>query len=219
MEKSANKSKGGLKWKILIPSISIMLVIIALLTTLAMIDLNNAFDTDIENTKSGFDKNLIIAVESIICSLNRNQENFDSLVKDGVMTKEEADTAAYEAAKNIVRWARFSTEPGNPKHQNDGYFWADMSDGTCIAHYQHYEADIKDEANFDENGILIPRNRWDTQDRNPVDSKKTYYVREVLQNAGKFTEFYTNHPDDLDGAYLKRSYTLKYEPYGWWVST
>jgi methyl-accepting chemotaxis protein len=199
--------KASLKLKTLIPIAAIMLAIIVALTVIAMINLNNAFNDDERHVREGFDTNLKIAVDTLVSSLQVNHQRY----LDGLATYDEV----YEDAKDLVRWARFSTSDG---HVDDGYFWADMADGTCIAHYQHYEADIK---NVKEGETLVPRNRWDTLDRNP--ETPTYYVRTLLQQdfrqTGGITEFWTNHPDDLDGAYLKRSYTRKFEPYGWFVST
>ena len=201
------KAKAGLKRKTLIPIMSVMGAIIISLTVLAMVNLNNAFNDDELHIKESFDTNLTIAVDTLVSTLNENHQRY----VNGEATWDEV----YEDAKNLVRWARFSTSKG---HKDDGYFWADMEDGTCIAHYQHYEDDM---AELKEGETLVPRNRWDTLDRNP--DKPTYYVRNLLQQdfskTGGFTEFWTNHPDDLEGAYLKRSYTRIFEPYGWYVST
>ncbi|MCL1806756.1 MAG: methyl-accepting chemotaxis protein [Oscillospiraceae bacterium] len=199
-----NTVKTGLKRKTLIPIISIMVAIILSLTIVSMINLYNAFNDDERHVKEGFDINLTIAVETMISLLDQNHKLHMSYAQQGLMTQEEAYNAGYEAARDMIRWARFST---SPNHKDDGYFWADMKDGTCIAHYQHHLDGTE------------PRNRWETLDRNPVESEKKYYVREIIQNAGKFTEFYTNHPDDLDGNYKKIAYTLYFEPYQWFVST
>ena len=74
----------------------------------------------------------------------------------------------YEEGRNIVKFTRFSTDG---TETDDGYYWADMPDGLCVAHYQ--------EAND-----MV--NRWDRLDRNPAGA--TYYVRDLIKHVTHISE-------------------------------
>jgi diguanylate cyclase (GGDEF)-like protein len=59
--------------------------------------------------------------------------------------------------------------------------------------------------------------RWDWQDQ-----ESTYFIREFIRSGdagGGYSDFYFGKPGDEAGSYKKRGYTLKFEPYGWYVST
>lgn len=84
----------------------------------------------------------------------------------------------------------------------NGYFWADTADGTCVVHYRP---------------DLVGQKRIDDKDE-----KGTYYIRNIIaagnREDGGYTEFYYTKPGK-GGTYLKRVYTEKFEPYGWYIST
>ena len=104
-------AKTGLKRKTLIPIMSVMGAIVISLTVLAMVNLNNAFSNDEHHVKEGFDTNLTIAVDTLVSALNQNHQRY--------LKGEASWDEVYEDAKDIVRWARFSTSKG---HVDDGYF-------------------------------------------------------------------------------------------------
>lgn len=110
--------------------------------------------------------------------------------ESGEITKEEAR----KNAESIVRDTRY--DGGN------GYFWADTSKGVCAVHMNpEYEG----------------RERYDEKDM-----KGDYYIRKLLENGSKsgggYTDFYFTKPGQ-DGMFAKRAYTLKFEPYDWYIST
>jgi len=158
---------------------------------LAIIELNSAVQRDIDSTRAGFDSNIKIAVETVVSALQANYQQY----LDGAITADDA----METAKKIVRDTRYSSAPDK---QSDGYFWADMADGLCVVHY-----------NPANEGAM----RWDSQDK-----EGTYYVRNFIKQGdagGGYSDFYFGKPGDENGSYQKRGYTMKFEPYGWYIST
>lgn len=136
------------------------------------------------------------------------QDEFDSVIRtsvDGLIGALDANHQRYldgeiskdeemETAKKITRDARYNN--------GEGYFWADTADGVCAVHMNpEYEG----------------KNRFDAQDL-----KGNLYIQNLIDagnnEEGGFTEFYFPKPGE-DGDFMKRGYTKKYEPYGWYVST
>ncbi|WP_342758583.1 methyl-accepting chemotaxis protein [Kineothrix sedimenti] len=140
-------------------------------------------------------------------SINEKEQAFDMEIKaatdslmsvlevnykryeDGQITEEEA----LEAAKTIVRDTRYNG--------GEGYFWADMADGLCVVHMNpDYEGTFRLDA---------------------TDLKGEYYIQNLINAADdgtQYTEFYFTKPGE-DGMFQKRAYTVKFEPYGWYIST
>lgn len=140
-------------------------------------------------------------------SINEKEQAFDMEIKaatdslmsvlevnykryeDGRITEEEA----LEAAKAIVRDTRYNG--------GEGYFWADMADGLCVVHMNpDYEGTFRLDA---------------------TDLKGEYYIQNLINAADdgtQYTEFYFTKPGE-DGMFQKRAYTVKFEPYGWYIST
>ncbi|GLC80424.1 methyl-accepting chemotaxis protein [Lacrimispora brassicae] len=110
--------------------------------------------------------------------------------ENGEITEQEAR----KNAESIVRDTRY----GDGK----GYFWADTSAGLCTVHM-----------NPDYEG----KERYDEQDL-----AGNYYIRNLIGNGSKpgggYTNYYFTKPGQ-DGAFAKRAYTLKFEPYDWYIST
>lgn len=109
-------------------------------------------------------------------------------------SSEITEEQALANAQKIVRDTRYDN--------GEGYFWADTADGTCAVHNNpEYEGTM----------------RYDATDLNGI-----YYIRNVItagdQPDGGFTEFYFTKPGQ-EGSFYKRAYTLKFEPYGWYIST
>lgn len=110
--------------------------------------------------------------------------------QNGEITEQQA----YDTAQNIVRNTRY--DDGN------GYFWADMADGKCAVHYDSdYEGKM----------------RYNDQDLNG-----TYYIQNLIaagnNENGGFSEYYFTKPGQ-DGSFKKRAFTMKFQPYGWYIST
>ncbi|WP_101910627.1 methyl-accepting chemotaxis protein [Marasmitruncus massiliensis] len=109
-------------------------------------------------------------------------------------SSEITEEQALANAQKIVRDTRYDN--------GEGYFWADTADGTCAVHNNpEYEGTMR---------------------YNATDLNGTYYIRNVItagdQPDGGFTEFYFTKPGQ-EGSFYKRAYTLKFEPYGWYIST
>lgn len=140
--------------------------------------------------------------------INTSYESYDNDVKTAVESLvsvlevnyerftngEISEQEARKNAENIVRDTRYNN--------GDGYFWADTSTGLCAVHMNpEYEG----------------KERYNEQDLNG-----NYYVQSFIKNGsnpeGGFTDFYFTKPGQ-EGVFPKRAYTLKFEPYDWYIST
>jgi hypothetical protein len=79
-------SKLGLRGKILIPTIALLLGTIIALVVIASTSLKNAYDEALHAEEHGFDNTLKVAVEVMISSLRANHQRY----LDGETTYEEA---------------------------------------------------------------------------------------------------------------------------------
>ncbi|MCL1828812.1 MAG: diguanylate cyclase [Oscillospiraceae bacterium] len=169
----------------------LMFAVISIQFLLSFIFLRTAFKQDVGYVALGFDNNIKAAVETIVSVLNENHMQYT----DGVITEEEA----LDTAKRIVRDSRYGSSIDKT---DDGYFWADMANGYCAVHY---------------NPANEGEMRWDW-----VDQEGTHYIRNFIKlgdEGGGYSDFYFGKPGDEQGSYKKRGYTLKFEPYGWYIST
>ena len=186
-----SKQKAGNQRKMQLPIGGLIVVFIAILSALSLFNLNKALTQEIMYVKDGFDNNIRIAVETLVSSLEVNRQMF----LDGDISEE----TSLEIAKKLVRDTRYSSAPDKT---DDGYFFADTAEGFCVVHY-----------NPANEGTM----RWDLQDQ-----EGTYLIRNFIMkgnDGGGYTEFYFGKMGDEGGSYLKRGYTLKYEPYGWYITT
>ncbi|MCL1806589.1 MAG: methyl-accepting chemotaxis protein [Oscillospiraceae bacterium] len=183
--------KSGLQREILLPVGALIIIIVTILSVLSLVNLNRALEKEIKHIEDGFDSNIKVAVETIISALDANHQMY----LDGYVTEE----VVMETAKKLVRDTRYSSAADK---KDDGYFWADMADGLCVVHY-----------NSANEGAM----RWNAQDK-----EGTYFIQNFIKvgnQGGDYTEFYFGKPGDEEGSYKKRGYTLKYQPYGWYIST
>jgi len=140
-------------------------------------------------------------------AITAEQQKFDSVIKtsienlisvldvnhqrylDGEITHDEE----MEAAKRIVRDTRYNG--------GEGYFWADLENGDCVVHMNpEYEG----------------QQRYDAKDL-----EGNFYIQSLIQagnEGGNYTEFYFTKPN-REGSFKKRTFTEKYKPYGWYIST
>jgi Methyl-accepting chemotaxis protein len=165
-----------------------LLLIITVLVQgiLSYVELDKAHNSTIEAVELEFDAIIKTSVDSVIGVLEVNHQRY----LDGQITKEQE----MEAAKKIVRDSRYNN--------GQGYFWADLEDGTCAVHM-----------NSENEG----KNRY-----NIKDLEDNYFIQNII-NAGNnpegdYTEFYFEKPGE-EGSFKKRAYTEKFEPYGWYIST
>lgn len=140
--------------------------------------------------------------------INASYESYDNNIKTAVESLvsvlevnyerfengEISEQEARENAESIVRNTRYNN--------GEGYFWADTSTGLCAVHMNpEYEG----------------KERYNDQDL-----KGNYYIQSFIKNGanpeGGFTDFYFAKPGQ-EGFFPKRAYTLKFEPYDWYIST
>jgi len=86
--------------------------------------------------------------------------------------------------------------------KQDGYFWADTSNGTNVVLYGNKDVEGK--------------NRWDSY------VGGVYHVRDIVTNGkkpgGGFTDYYFSRKDD-NQILAKRGYSLYFQPFDWIVGT
>ncbi|NBB90769.1 MAG: HAMP domain-containing protein [Spirochaetes bacterium] len=132
-----------------------------------------------------YDQMIKSLVESVVTSAQAIHQHH----LDGEITRAQAE----DLARVVVREATYG---------EDGYFWADSTDGTLVAHHI-----LRDSEGAD---------RFDLQDENG-----TYLIRNIISAAaqgGGFTEYW--FPKTADGEPLpKRAYSQSFEPYDWVIST
>lgn len=95
-----------------------LLSTIGLMTVIALLFINYAYDRVLEVTMEKADVTTKIHVESLVSSLEMNYKLF----KDGKIS----EAQAIENAKNLVRNTRYN--------DGSGYFWADLADGGNAVH-------------------------------------------------------------------------------------
>lgn len=91
---------------------------IVLMTIIAMLFINFAYDRVLEVTMEKSDNTTKIHVEALVSSLEMNHQSY----KDGKITENQA----LENAKNLVRSTRYNS--------GAGYFWVDLADGVNAVH-------------------------------------------------------------------------------------
>jgi methyl-accepting chemotaxis protein len=175
-----------LKQKLILAVGSFILVTILVQSSMSYISLSKAYDTAITVEKENMDTMIKREVESLVSVLQVNYKR----AEDG----EISSTDAMNNIKKIVRDTRYNN--------GEGYFWADMVDGTCAVHMNpQYEG----------------KSRYSEKDL-----KGNYYIKNLITAGGKlgggYTSFYFTKPG-ASGAFLERAYTMKFEPYGWYIST
>lgn len=177
---------GKLKAKIVLIFGSLIIATIFVQCLVSFIQLSKSHNAVIEAKKENFDTLIESSIDNLLGVLDVNHQRY----LDGEITHAEE----METAKKIVRDTRYNN--------GEGYFWADLENGTCIVHMNpKYEG---------------------AQRFNDQDQEGNYYVQKFIaagneQNGG-FTEFYFTKPGE-EGTFKKRGYTKKYEPYDWYIST
>lgn len=95
-----------------------LVIAIGLMTIVALLFINFAYDRVLNATMEKADDTTKIYVESLVASLEANHK----LLLDGKIT----EAQALENAKNLVRGTRYNN--------GTGYFWADLGDGINAVH-------------------------------------------------------------------------------------
>ncbi|QHI72772.1 methyl-accepting chemotaxis protein [Aminipila terrae] len=175
-----------LKTKLVVFIGFLLLITVFVQGLISYVELTKAHNASITAEQKKFDAIIQESVETLISTLNVNHQRY----LKGEITHEQE----MAEAKEIVRDARYNN--------GEGYFWADLADGTCEVHM---------------NPAYEGKKRI-----NEKDLAGNYYIQNLIkagnQNGGGFTEFYFTKPNE-DGSFKKRGFTEKYEPYGWYIST
>lgn len=95
-----------------------LVITIGLMTVIALLFINYAYDRVLEVTMEKADATTKIHVEALVSSLEMNYKLF----QDGKISEDQA----FENAKNLVRDTRYNN--------GTGYFWADLADGGNAVH-------------------------------------------------------------------------------------
>ncbi|MCL1835738.1 MAG: methyl-accepting chemotaxis protein [Oscillospiraceae bacterium] len=192
-QQDSNKNGKGasLIFRTVLPTAIILILIIAILSTMSTIFFNTAYNEVISRAEYEFDANIKTATDTLLSALKVNHQRY----LDGYLSEE----AALDNAKAIVRDTRYSS---SKDMKDDGYFWADMADGLCVVHY-----------NTANEGAM----RWNSKDL----EGNLFIQEFIKQGdaGGGYSEFYFGKPGDESGSYKKRGYTEKFAPYGWYIST
>lgn len=154
-------------------------------TAFSYISLSKAYEEAVAVARNGFDSVIKSETQSMVSLLQDNYQKY----QEHLITEQQAA----ENAKRLIRTTRYGT---------DGYFEADLADGTCVAHMtQTYEG----------------QKRLEFKD--PVGN---YYIKNIIaagnHGDGGFSEYYFAKPGK-SGLVFKRAFTLKFEPYGWYITT
>ena len=164
----------------------LLLITVFVQGLISYVELTKAHNASISAEQQKFDEIIRNSVETLISTLDVNHQRY---LKEEITQEQEM-----AQAKKIVRDTRYNN--------GEGYFWADLKNGTCEIHMNpEYEG---------------------KQRFNEKDLEGNYFIQNLIkagdQDGGGFTEFYFTKPNE-DGSFKKRGFTEKYEPYGWYIST
>jgi len=180
------RPKLQLNQKLILAVGGLLMVTILIQSVASYASLGKAYDTAISTAKSNADSLVKAQVESLVSTIQAVYKRST----DG----EIGSTDALENIRKIIRDTRYNN--------GQGYFWADMVDGTCAVHM---------------NPLYEGKSRYGDKDL-----KGNYYIKNLISAGGKpgggFTNFYFTKPG-ASGVYLKRAFTLKFAPYEWYIST
>lgn len=178
--------QANIKTKLVLIFGVLILITVFIQGLVSFVELTKAHNAAIAAEQQKFDSVIKTSTENLISVLDVNHQRY----VNGEITHDEE----MAAAEKIVRDTRYN--------DGDGYFWADLEDGTCVVHMKkEYEG---------------------KQRYNEKDLEGNYFIQNIIKAGDRkndgFTEFYFTKPDK-EGSFKKRAYTEKYEPYGWYIST
>ncbi|MDR1580554.1 MAG: methyl-accepting chemotaxis protein [Synergistaceae bacterium] len=157
--------------------------------------------------QASYEENMLFARESLFDAQKANMKNitvavgstfeyFDTRVREGKMTLEEAQTSAREQ----VRAIRYDTE--NEALSGGNYFWIDDTEGNNILHPITPQIEGK--------------NRIGARD-----AMNKEHIRAIIESGmrgGDFTEFHYEKPGEKEGK-PKIGYSIEYKPWKWVIGT
>lgn len=144
-----------------------------------------ASDTLTQELYDNYDEQIKMQVENVISML----EVYNSKYESGECTLEEAK----QQAADMLRELRYG---------EDGYFWADDTEGNCI--------------------VLLGNETEGTNRMNSQDANGTYYMKDIIANGQQPEGGYSDYEFPKSGettASPKRGYSKYYEPFGWVIGT
>ena len=184
---SAKKRQQTIRTKLVNFFGALILVTVLLECAISFYELSVVHNTAIAAEEQKFDSIIQTGTQNLIGVLTVNHQRY--------LNGEITQTQEMATAEKIVRDTRYGAD-------GDGYFWADLADGTCAIHMNpEYEG----------------QKRYDNQDL-----AGNYYIQNLIkagdQPSGGFSDYYFTKPGQ-DGTFRKRAFTAKFEPYGWYIST
>lgn len=174
--------------------ISYSLIAIAVAVVISAVSINyirSVTTMAYNNYKNAMNEGYNKEIKSQVQSSIAILEHFYTLSQSGKLTEEEAKAEAKEAIRGI----RY-------RDDDSGYMWIDATDYTLIMH----PILTQDEG----------KNRYSLTDKNGV-----MIIQEIMKsadNGGGYNEFYFTKSDGVTIA-QKLSYSEKFEPWGWVVTT
>ena len=183
----------SIKGMMLVFSISLVLVIILGVFGSLNVGIKKISNYSMQNIKAermkGYDDSVKFQIQSVISLLNSLYEQEQA----GILTKKEAQ----DTAINIIKKIRYGDD-------NSGYFWIDNTDYILVAHPILPQNEGQNRLGLkDKNGISIIQEILKVVNNNPK---------------GGFSEFYFTKSDGVTVA-PKRTYSMKFEPWNWIISS
>lgn len=174
-------------------SISLVLLIILGVFGSLNVGIKKISNYSMQNIKAermkGYDDSVKFQIQSVISLLNSLYEQEQA----GILTKKEAQ----DTAINIIKKIRYGDD-------NSGYFWIDNTDYILVAHPILPQNEGQNRLGLkDKNGISIIQEILKVVNNNPK---------------GGFSEFYFTKSDGVTVA-PKRTYSMKFEPWNWIISS
>ena len=164
--------------------LTILTVVITIFSVITINTIGNQNLAEMEKElRADFDRMSKNLVEEAVTML----ESFNRLSLDGSLSSDEARDLAADFLRNL-------------RYGEDGYFWADKTDGTTVVFLGNEQEG---------------QNRW-----NAEDAKGKKFIQEFNKQgaAGGFTDYWFPRPGETEAS-PKRSYTILYEPFGWVLGT
>ena len=183
----------SIKGMMLVFSISLVLLIILGVFGSLNVGIKKISNYSMQNIKAermkGYDDSIKFQIQSVISLLNSLYEQEQA----GILTKKEAQ----DTAINIIKKIRYGDD-------NSGYFWIDNTDYILVAHPILPQNEGQNRLGLkDKNGISIIQEILKVVNNNPK---------------GGFSEFYFTKSDGVTVA-PKRTYSMKFEPWNWIISS
>ena len=183
----------SIKGMMLVFSISLVLLIILGVFGSLNVGIKKISNYSMQNIKAermkGYDDSVKFQIQSVISLLNSLYEQEQA----GILTKKEAQ----DTAINIIKKIRYGDD-------NSGYFWIDNTDYILVAHPILPQNEGQNRLGLkDKNGISIIQEILKVVNNNPK---------------GGFSEFYFTKSDGVTVA-PKRTYSMKFEPWNWIISS